>query len=94
MTSEQLVNRMFFGATFVGGFIAYVAAGLATAAVGFASTKFGYYADNVFGREQYSKDWGETGLMAGFGLFVVIWIVALRRCLRARKHFMWFRVQN
>jgi hypothetical protein len=94
MTSAQMVNRMIFGATFVGGFVAFVIAGLATQVLGLASLKLGFYADNVFGGEQFSKDWGQTGLMAGIGLFVVIWIAVLRRCLRARKHFMWFRVQN
>lgn len=94
MTSEQVVNTMFFYATLVGCFIAFVGAGVAAAVIGLAATKLGYYSDNVFGREQFSKDWGETMLLAGIVLFAVIWLVVLRRCLRARKHFMWFRVQN
>ncbi len=104
MTTEQLVNRMIFGATFVGGFIAFVATSVVVGALSFASVKlggiFGHYADLLgyydhgFGKTQTNKDWGETMLLASIGVWFVIWIVVLRRCLRARKHFMWFRVQS
>lgn len=93
MTSERLVATMLFWGI-LGFFLAALIVQLAAAAVSFASAKFGYYADNVFGREQFGKDWSETMQGAAIGLWVVIWFVVLRRCLRARKHFMWFRVQS
>lgn len=93
MTSRRMVASMLL-ATFLGFFPAALVVQLAAAAVSFASAKLGYYADNVFGREQFGKDWSETMQLVCVGLWVVIWIVVLRRCLRARKHFMWFRVQN